>query len=195
MKSILSFIAIFALLSCNSQNRNSHQNINSRQMESKNFTSTILVDKDITTSFNAIKNFRAWWSEDIEGNTDKLGDTFFYHYKDVHLCKLKLVEEIPNKKLVYLVVDNKFNFTKDTTEWTNTKLVFDISKEGEQTKVTFTHEGLTSQYECYEICKDAWTNYIQNSLFKLIMNGKGEPNPKDKDGFNAEIVEKWKLNK
>lgn len=164
-------------------------------MESKNFTSTILVDKDITTSFNAIKNFRAWWSEDIEGNTDKLGDTFFYHYKDVHLCKLKLVEEIPNKKLVYLVVDNKFNFTKDTTEWTNTKLVFDISKEGEQTKITFTHEGLTSQYECYEICKDAWTNYIQNSLFKLIMNGKGEPNPKDKDGFNAEIVEKWKLNK
>ena len=164
-------------------------------MESKNFTSTILVDKDVTTAFNAIKNFRAWWSEDIEGNTDKLGDTFFYHYKDVHLCKLKLVEEIPNKKLVYMVVDNKFNFTKDTTEWTNTKLVFDISKEGEQTKVTFTHEGLTSQYECYEICKDAWTNYIQNSLFKLITTGKGEPNPKDKDGFNAEIVEKWKLNK
>jgi hypothetical protein len=27
----------------------------------------------------------------------------------------------------------------------------------------------------------------------LIATGKGNPNPKDKDGFNAELAEKWKL--
>jgi len=27
----------------------------------------------------------------------------------------------------------------------------------------------------------------------LITAGEGQPNPKEKDGFNAEIVEKWKL--
>lgn len=164
-------------------------------MEKGDYTSNITVENEITAAFNAIKNFRAWWSEDIEGNTGKLGETFFYHYKDVHLCKLKLIEEIPNKELVYLVVENQFNFTKDKTEWRNTKLIFDLTSEGNNTKITFTHKGLTPQYECYKICNDAWTNYIQNSLYKLITTGKGEPNPKDKDGFNAEIVKKWKLNK
>jgi len=160
----------------------------------KNFTSTIIVDKDATTAFNAIKNFRSWWSEDIEGNTDILDETFFYHYKDIHLCKLKLIEIIPDKKLIYQVIDNEFSFTKNKSEWKNTKLVFDIIPEGSNVRIIFTHEGLVPQYECYNICREAWTNYIQNSLQNYIAKGKGEPNPKDKDGYNAELSQKWKLN-
>lgn len=192
---------ITTLLSCSTdKNKKSTGNFKSGTNKSelivgndKSFASTILVDAAPETAFNAIKDFRAWWSEEIEGNTDKLNETFFYHYKDIHLCKIKLIEEVPNKKLVYLVVDNHFNFIKDETEWVNTKLVFDISTEGNKTKVTFTHVGLVPEYECYEVCNDAWTGYIQNSLYKFITTGKGEPNPKDKDGFNAKLAEKWKL--
>ena len=163
-------------------------------MDSQDFTATILVNQSQTTAFNAIKNFRAWWSEEIDGNTDQLNEAFFYHYKDIHLCKLKLVEMVPDNKLVYQVLENHFNFIQDETEWVNTKLIFDISKEGDQTKVTFTHEGLVPEFECYEVCNDAWSGYISNSLYKLITTGKGEPNPKDKEGFNAELAEKWQLN-
>lgn len=163
-------------------------------MDKQNFTAAILVNQDKATAFNAIKNFRAWWSEQIEGNTDKLNDVFFYHYKDIHLCKLKLVEIVPYNKLVYLVVDNQFNFIKDKTEWVGTKLIFEITTEGNKTKVQFTHEGLVPEYECYNVCNDAWTGYIKNSLYKLITTGKGEPNLKDGEGFNAELAEKWKLN-
>ncbi|MFT3701769.1 MAG: SRPBCC domain-containing protein [Agriterribacter sp.] len=161
-------------------------------METKNYTSTIVVDKDGLTAFNAIKNFRAWWSEEIEGSTGKLGETFFYHYKDVHLCKLKLMEEVPGKRLVYLVTDNEFNFTKDKTEWINTKLIFDLFQEGNKTQIIFTHEGLTPEYECYNVCNDAWTSYIQGSLKNYIETGKGKPNGKE-GGLNAELVEKWGL--
>ncbi|MEO7487261.1 MAG: SRPBCC domain-containing protein, partial [Ferruginibacter sp.] len=132
-------------------------------MNTNNLTSTILVNKTPAEAFNAIKNFRAWWSEDIEGATDKLDETFFYHYKELHLCKMKLIEMIPNEKLVYQVIANEFSFTKDKTEWINTKLVFDISKEGSQTQVKFTHEGLVPEYECYNVCHDAWTGFIQKS--------------------------------
>ena len=174
-------------------NQNNQIISNSNQMKTPGFTATILVDQNETTAFNAIKNFRAWWSEQIEGNTDQLNETFFYHYKDIHLCKMKLIEMIPDKKLVYLVTDNQFNFTKDKTEWIGTKLIFEISKEGNQTKVTFTHEGLVPAYECYEVCNDAWTGYIKKSLYNLITTGKGAPNPADGEGFNAELAEKWKL--
>ncbi|WP_257669734.1 SRPBCC domain-containing protein [Parapedobacter tibetensis] len=163
-------------------------------MENKNFTATIWVDQNPNVAYNAIKNFRAWWSEEIEGNTDQLHGEFFYHYKDIHLCKLKLVEMVSDKKLVYQVLENEFNFINDKTEWVNTQLVFEIVKEGEKTKVKFTHEGLVPAYECYEVCNDAWTSYIQGSLQSLITTGKGKPNPKE-GGLNAELVEKWGLPK
>ncbi|GEC70518.1 hypothetical protein SAMN05443543_103161 [Flavobacterium flevense] len=192
MKTVLTIGLIITLFSCHTIDRTTNQNSKTKFMENKNYTSDILVDADITTTFNAIKNFRAWWSEEIEGHTDKLGETFFYHFKDVHLCKLKLIEEVSNKKLVYLVIDNDFNFIKDKKEWVNTKLIFDISKIGEQTKVSFTHEGLTPQNECYEVCNDAWRGYIQGSLKDLINTGIGKPNAKE-GGLNAELVEKWGL--
>jgi len=162
-------------------------------MTNSNFTATIRVKKSPADAFDAIKNFRGWWSEEIEGRTDKVGETAFYHYKDIHLCKLKAVEMIPFRKLVYLVIENEFNFIKDKTEWVNTKLVFDISEEDGMTKVTFTHEGLIPEYECYPVCHDAWSGYIKNSLKRFIETGTGNPNPKDKDGFNAEIAKKWQL--
>src|SRR5690242_1748794 len=91
------------------------------QTESKSFIASIRVSKPESDAFNAIKNFRGWWSEEIEGSTDKLNETFFYHYKDIHLCKIKLIEKIPGKKLVYQVLENEFNFIDDKSEWVNTK--------------------------------------------------------------------------
>lgn len=160
----------------------------------KNFTANILIAQDPETTFNAIKNFRAWWSEEIEGNTGELNEEFFYHYKDVHLCKMKLIEIIPDKKLVYQVLDNQFNFVKDKSEWINTKLIFEITTQDDKTRVQFTHQGLVPEYECYNVCNDAWTSYIQGSLQSLITTGKGKPNPKE-GGLNAELVEKWGLPK
>jgi hypothetical protein len=58
----------------------------------------------------------------------------------------------------------------------------------------FTHEGLVPEHECYSVCQDAWTSYIQGSLKSLITTGKGKPNAKA-GGLNAELVEKWGLPK
>jgi len=144
-------------------------------MKTSDFTATILVDQNPDAAFNAITNISGWWSENIEGNTDKLNDEFTYHYKDIHYCKLKLIERVPDQKLVWLVLDNYFKFTEDKSEWIGTKLVFDILQKGNQTAIKFTHEGLVPQYECYEICRKAWTNYVQDSLSSLIATGKGSP--------------------
>jgi hypothetical protein len=143
------------------------------------FNTTILVDESPKEVFDAINNVRCWWSENIEGGTEKLNDEFSYKYKDVHHCAMKLIEVLPDQKVVWLVMDNYFNFIKDQSEWKGTKIIFEISKKGGQTQMHFTHEGLTPAYECYQICFDAWTDYIQNSLRNLITTGKGTPNPKE----------------
>ncbi len=117
---------------------------------------------------------------------------FRYRYKDVHQCTIKLVEVVPDKRIAWLVLDNHFSFTKDKSEWINTKITFDISDQGNKTQLRFTHIGLVPEYECFEACQKGWTNYIHNSLKNLLTGGKGKPNPKE-GGFNAELVEKLKL--
>lgn len=145
-------------------------------MNTPDFTTTLLVDQTPQEAFKAINNVRGWWSEEIEGTTDKLNEVFKYHYEDVHLCKIKVIELIPNEKVVWQVLDNYFNFTEDEKEWTDTKVVFEISQQDHKTQIRMTHVGLVPEYECYEICKGGWTNYIQNSLSSLISTGKGKPN-------------------
>jgi hypothetical protein len=149
-------------------------------MSNQNFTTTLLVDKIPEEAFNAINNVRGWWSEEIEGITDKLNAEFTYHYEDVHRCKMKIIEFIPTEKIVWLVLDNYFKFTKDKSEWTDTKIIFEISEKDGRTQIQFTHRGLVPAYECYDICRDAWSNYIHNSLRSLITTGKGQPNSKGK---------------
>ena len=147
-------------------------------MNNQSFTTTLLVDQSPKEVFYAIVNPCAWWSEEIEGSTDKLNDEFNYHYEDIHSCKVKLIEVVPDKKLVWKILDNHFNFTKDKTEWIDTKVSFEISRQGDKTQLMFTHIGLIPEYECYEACHQGWTHYIQNSLKNLIETGKGLPNAK-----------------
>ncbi len=144
-----------------------------------NFTTTISVDQSPEKAFAAINNPRGWWSENIEGSTTKLGDEWTYRYKDVHRCTIRVAEMVPNKKVVWLVVENYFNFTEDKTEWTNTKIVFEISAHGNRTEIRFTHEGLVPAYECFNVCSDAWGSYANGSLHNLIATGRGKPNPKE----------------
>lgn len=151
------------------------------------FTTAISVDETPLQAFNAINNPRGWWSEEIEGGTDKLGDEFKYHFQEVHRCKIKIVASVPGKKVVWLVLENYFEFTKDKSEWVGTEIIFDITEKNNKTDIRFTHFGLVPQYECYEICRGAWTNYVNNSLMKLITTGKGEPNGKDKPRTEDEI--------
>ena len=149
-------------------------------MTESDFTTTILVDQTPKEAFDAINNVRGWWSEEIEGSTDKLHDEFKYHYQNVHRCQMKLTEVIPNQKVVWLVMDNYFNFTKDKSEWKGTNIIFEIAETDSKTLVRFTHQGLVPEYECFEICKNAWSQYIQESLFNLITTGEGQPNSSEK---------------
>jgi hypothetical protein len=143
----------------------------------QNYSATFTVDQTPQEVFDAINNVRGWWSQAIEGDTDKLGAEFKYHYQDVHRCAFKITEFVPGKKVVWHVLDNYFNFIKDKNEWVDTDVVFEIAPKGDKTEVHFTHVGLVPAYECYDVCSNAWGSYITGSLRDLIATGKGHPNP------------------
>ncbi|HVU54474.1 MAG TPA: SRPBCC domain-containing protein [Puia sp.] len=144
-------------------------------MNNKDLIITVDVDQPAGEVFNAVCNVSKWWTEDIEGGTKALNDEFTVRFEDVHYSKQKLIEVVPNKKIVWLITDSKLSFLQNQQEWTDTRIVFDISQHKDKTRLQFTHAGLVPDIECYKDCSNAWGYYISGSLAKLISSGKGQP--------------------
>jgi hypothetical protein len=137
-----------------------------------------LVDQTPEEAYKAVNNVRGWWGEGVEGGTEKLNDEFVYTHKDLHYSRQKLVEMIPGQKVVWLITDSSLNFIEDKSEWTGTKISFEISEKDSKTQIRFTHSGLVPDIECFDACSNAWTYYLHESLLPLITKGKGKPDKK-----------------
>ncbi len=142
-------------------------------MEKSDFSVTLLSNQSPGEVFKVITDVRAWWtgfySEKFDGNAENLHDEFSILAGDgVHYSKQKLIEVIPNKKVVWLVTESKLDFLEQKNEWTGTEVIFDISNKGDKTQLIFTHKGLNSESECYDACAPAWTQYLEQKLRPLI---------------------------
>jgi hypothetical protein len=81
-------------------------------MNKQDCTATILLDQTPKEIFDAIKNVRGWWSQEIDGSTDNLGAEFKFHYKDLHFSTQKITELLPGNKVVWHVLDSCINFAR-----------------------------------------------------------------------------------
>ena len=146
-------------------------------MTTQDFTWALVTDQSPKEVFQAITNVRSWWSgyyaEEFTGDTEKLNDEFtFSAGGGAHYTKQRLIEVIPNKRVVWLITHSALSFLDKPDEWLGTKVIFEISRKGNKTELVFTHEGLTPTVECYDACAPAWTQYLQNKLLPIITTGK-----------------------
>jgi Activator of Hsp90 ATPase homolog 1-like protein len=141
-------------------------------MIDNSYMATIEVTQSPKETFNCLKDVSKWWSRDYEGSSGKLNDEFVIEHPGTHYSKHKLIELIPDQKMVWLVTNGKLNWLKqDQSEWTNTKMIFEISQKEDKTVVHFTHEGLLPEKECYDMCAGGWNLVIKNCLFNYITAG------------------------
>jgi Activator of Hsp90 ATPase homolog 1-like protein len=147
-------------------------------VKSPDFSSAFTVDETPDEAYEAINNVRGWWSENIEGPTDQMGGEFIFHNEPIHYSRMKVTELVPGRRVVWRVLENYMSFVDDKSEWIGNEIVFDIARKGDKTEVVFTQLGLVPDYECYEVCSNAWGGYIKGSLRALIATGQGSPIPK-----------------
>ncbi|HEY5405634.1 MAG TPA: SRPBCC domain-containing protein [Ginsengibacter sp.] len=145
-------------------------------MKNKSINARIEIAKSPREVFNCITDVTKWWSRDFEGSSTILNDEFVIHHPNQHYSKQKLIEVIPNKKMVWLVTDSTLYWLQnDKHEWTNTKMIFEITTAGNKIILHFTHEGLIPEKECYAMCEKGWSMIITNWLFHFITYGTSSP--------------------
>lgn len=108
------------------------------------------------------------------GNSEKQDDKFVVKMGGDSFFDFTIEELIPDKKIVWLVTDCNMPWYSDKKEWKNTKVIFELYENNGETKLTFTHEGLTPDIECYKACEPGWTHWITRSLFSYFTTGKGD---------------------
>lgn len=144
-------------------------------MSKQDYTATLIIDATAQEVFHNINEVTKWWTDDFKGSSQKLNDEFTVHFEGMHISTQKIVEFIPNKKVVWLVTASNLSFIKQKDEWTNTTISFEITEQDNKTQLNFTQFGLVPAVECFRDCTQGWDYFIKGSLFKLLTTGKGTP--------------------
>ena len=143
-------------------------------MEQNNdFNSSISAKINADEAIKLISNIPGWWGVGFSGNSEKQNDTFIIKMGGDSFFNFTVAELIPDKRIVWLVTDCNMPWYTDKKEWTDTKLIFDLSENDGETILNFTHEGLTPDIECYNDCAPGWTHWIKTSLFSYFTTGEG----------------------
>jgi uncharacterized protein YndB with AHSA1/START domain len=149
-------------------------------MNENSYSTTVTIDRPPTEVFRAINDVRGWWSQEVVGDTDRVGAEFDYRGHDdadtvEHRSRIRVDELVPGERVVWTVLENYMSFIEDQSEWHGTEIRFELGAAGSGTELRFTHVGLVPSYECFDVCKDAWGLYIRESLPAFVTTGQGNP--------------------
>jgi hypothetical protein len=144
-------------------------------MDKQNYQSSITTKMSPQEVLEKIGRVSEWWANDSDGTSATVNDEFTVRFKNGDMYKMKVTDIVPGEKMVWDVIDSYQGWHEDHTEWTGTKIVWEVSAQKDGTDVKMTHVGLVPEFECYEACNRGWTYLVQKSLLALLNEGKGLP--------------------
>ncbi len=106
-----------------------------------------------------------WWTRSLEVN-GKAGSVSTFRFKSGAFNRMK-VRSLKPGKVEWECVDGH-------EEWIGTHITFDFRRDGNRTKVCFSHYGFKNQSEYVGECSFHWANYLV-SLQEYCETGQGKP--------------------
>lgn len=75
------------------------------------FTATIEVATSSHVVFECIRDVSKWWGgRDLEGSASRLNDEFTITHGDAHYSRQKVVEVVPDQKIVWLITESRLGW-------------------------------------------------------------------------------------
>ena len=143
-------------------------------MVTQDYTCSIEAGVPAKEAYDKIARVPEWWAKNFEGSARKAGDRFTVRWGETFVT-FEISEAVPDSRVVWEVVDCYLPWLKDKTEWTGTRVAWEILSSGGKTTVTMIHHGLTPEVECYGSCEKGWNQYFQGSLLRFLTEGTGAP--------------------
>jgi Activator of Hsp90 ATPase homolog 1-like protein len=138
------------------------------------YRTTLVICATPQSTYDAVTDPRSWWGERVEGESSAVGDEFTFEVVGVHWSRLRVVESSP-ERIEWEVLDARIEYVAEQDEWTGTRIVFELEPVPDGTRLTFVHDGLLPELECYDSCSQAWAALVHGSLRALITEGVGAP--------------------
>ena len=143
-------------------------------MEKLDFSTSISVTSNPKQAFEKIARVGDWWAKSFTGKAMNVDDEFRIEFGSTWV-NFKITEALSDEKIVWYVTDSYLPWLNDKTEWNNTSISWEISKQDASSTIKMTHLGLVPGIECYENCERGWTRFVTVSLRQFISEGKGLP--------------------
>ena len=125
--------------------------------------------EEVHAALTSRDRLAAWWTEDTEGVGD-LGGLLKFRFLEGGF-DMRVEEALPGKSVIWRVVDGP-------AEWIGTRVLWELTQDGDWTVVLFRHEGWREQVEFMHHCSTKWAIYLM-SLKSLVETGAGAPAPHD----------------
>ena len=137
--------------------------------------------------YHLLYNVSAFWPEQIEGQGFNLNDEFIFRTGDSHYSKNKVVELVPNRRLVWQVIDSLRK--TDNFVWTGTRMIFELTPQDNNTQIKFTYDGIVLENES-ERLEQVCDFVIKENLLKLLSREEKPTYMEDKSCTVTIIVDK-----
>ena len=144
-------------------------------MTPQDYRLSVSAPVSASDAYAKIARVSEWWAKDVQGSTGNSGDAFTVRFGEPFV-DFQITEAVPGRKVVWHVTDCYLPWLQDETEWSGTKVVFEVSAGPSETTVTLTHEGLVPEVECFESCVQGWNQYFGQSFRRFLSDGCGQPN-------------------
>lgn len=143
-------------------------------MQKKDFHKTITVNASPAEALKKISQVNLWWAKNFTGRAEEKGDKFNVRFGETFV-DFEISEAVPDKKVVWKVTDCNLHWINNKKEWNGNEIVFEVTPGKNDTKIDFTHIGLTPDVECYSSCEPGWTGHLSYGLADFINKGVGKP--------------------
>ncbi len=145
---------------------------------SENYQTSVLIKAGTLGVFKAItERIDEWWGE-VDRQPSGTGVTFRVSFGEA-FWTFRVTTFEPEHLVTWECIESNqvhAGLMGIKEEWLGTQLHWQIATEEESaTRLCFTHEGLVPDFNCYEVCSDAWGYFIGSSLKELVERGQGQP--------------------
>ena len=142
-----------------------------------NYTQSIKTKATQKTSFLSIATgIDKWWGK-VDNPVSKINDEFSIFFGNTE-WRFKIIEFLEYEKITWKCI--KANHIHEglsdiKEEWLDTELFWKFNTVNGFTEISFLHNGLNPELNCYGVCESAWSFFIPKSLKDYLDKGVGNP--------------------